>query len=184
MYYFQTVSNSAPALQAQKWLLWQISKVSSQLPGLHCSLVIPLISAILLTCALWVIKDIKEMENTFPRISPLLEDGTENKEKGNQCLFKPYRPPKYSKNVTNSFTSIIYAHKSMLHTHTLSAYCCTEFKSREWGWGHISSWDSQTALPKAHSYEMRLCKAKAEFKPKLHLPKKDKEGVSQHCLQE
>lgn len=86
------------------------------------------------------------------------------------------------KNVTDSFMSIIYAPKSVLHTRLLSAACCTKFKSREWGWGHVSSWVPQTVLPSIHSYEVRLCQNKAELKPKLHLPRKDKKSVSQPCL--
>lgn len=37
-------------------------------------------------------------------------------------------------------------------------------------------------LPNIHLYKVRLCKAKAELKPKLHLPKKEKKRVSPHCL--
>jgi len=39
-----------------------------------------------------------------------------------------------------------------------------------------------TALLNIDSYAVRLCKAKADFKPKQHLPKQDKERVSQRCL--
>lgn len=46
---------------------------------------------------------------------------------------------------------------------------------------HITSLVPQTALLNIYSYVVRLCKSKAEFKPKEHLPK-DEESVSQRCL--